>query len=112
MLTRPNVSEPFQIAAILVSSHELAHAFKGMKANQMPPVEKKSWSGMMQKSPAERGFSSHGIEWSACFCDVGGLRSLLTLNYLELDLIALCKRFETGSTDRAKMDKDVRATFA
>jgi hypothetical protein len=26
MLTSPNVSEPFQIAAILASSHELAHA--------------------------------------------------------------------------------------
>jgi len=49
---------------------------------------------------------------SACLRDVRGLRSFLTLNYLKFDLIALSERFETGSTDRAEMDKDVRATLS
>jgi hypothetical protein len=66
-----------------------------------------------KKKPRRAGLF---LEWnrgqSACLGDVSGLRSLLTLNYLELDLIALSERFETGSTDRAEMDKDVRATLA
>ena len=49
---------------------------------------------------------------SGCLRYVGCLWSLLTLNYLEFDLIALSERLETRSTDRAEMDKDVRATFA
>jgi hypothetical protein len=84
-----------------------------MKASQMPPGENKSCSAQMQESPAGRGFSWNGSDGrSACFCHVGGLRSLLTLNYLELDLIALSKRFEPGSANGAEMDKDVRATLA
>ena len=39
MLTSPNVSEPFQIAAIRTSNSESAPAAESMKANQMPPVE-------------------------------------------------------------------------
>ena len=49
---------------------------------------------------------------STRFRDIGGLRSLLTLNHLELDLIALSERLEARSTDRAEMDKDVRASLS
>ena len=84
-----------------------------MKANQMPPVENQSCDPQMQENPAGRGLSwNDNRRCSARFSDVGGLRSLLTLNYLEFNFIALSERFETGSTDRAEVYKDVRATLA
>jgi hypothetical protein len=67
----------------------------------------------MQKSPAKAGlFVSEWTDQSTCLGDVRGLRSFLTLNHLELDLIALSERLETRSTDRAEMDKDVRASLS
>ena len=65
------------------------------------------------KKPREAGlFVSEWIDRSTCLGDVGGLRSLLTLNYLEFDLIALSERLEARSTDRAEMDKDVWASLS
>ena len=65
------------------------------------------------KKPREAGlFVSEWINRSTCLGDVGGLRSLLALNYLEFDLIALSERLETRSTDCAEMDKDVRASLS
>ena len=83
-----------------------------MKANQMPPVEN-FLVGTDAKKPRQAGLF---LEWkqklSGCFRDVRGLRSLLTLNYFELHLVALSERFESRPTDRAEMDKDVRTTLA
>src|SRR5262245_38377876 len=42
--------------------------------------------------------------------DFGCLRSLLTLNDLELYSIALSKRLEAGSLDCAEVDEDIRTT--
>ena len=65
------------------------------------------------RKPREAGlFVSEWTNGSTCLGDVGGLRSFLTLNNLEFDLIALSERLETRSTDRAEMDKDVRASLA
>jgi hypothetical protein len=65
------------------------------------------------KKPREAGLLvSERINRSTCLGDVGGLRSFLALNYLEFDLIALSERLETRSTDRAEMDKDVRASLS
>jgi len=65
------------------------------------------------KKPREAGLSvSEWINRSTCLGDVGGLRSFLALNYFEFDLIALSERLETRSTDRAEMDKDVRASLS
>jgi hypothetical protein len=55
MLTSPNVSEPFQIAAIRASSPESAHASRCLRANQMPScnssivmpdAKKPRWAGL------------------------------------------------------------------
>ncbi len=102
----------------------------------MPPVDNKSRNSGRKKTPQCGAFPvldpsqvdsdasryrvsilsswrcSDLLEASACFRDVRRLRSLLTLNYFEFDLIALSERLETRSTDRADMDKDVRTTFA
>jgi hypothetical protein len=65
------------------------------------------------KKPREAGlFMSERTDRSTCLGDVGGLRSFLTLNHLELDLIALSERLEARSTDRAEMDKDVWAPLS
>ncbi len=65
------------------------------------------------RKPREAGlFVSEWTNGSTCLGDVGGLRSFLTLNNLEFDLIALSERLETRSTDRAEMDKDVRASLS
>jgi hypothetical protein len=65
----------------------------------------------MRKSPDKRGFfvSKTG---SADFSHVRSLRSFLSLYDLELDFVALGERLESGATDRAEMDKDVRATLS
>jgi hypothetical protein len=65
------------------------------------------------KKPRVAGlFVSSWMIRSTCLGDVGGLRAFLTLNDLEFDLIALSERLETRSTDRAEMDKDVRASLS
>ena len=65
------------------------------------------------KKPREAGlFVSEWINRSTCLGDVGGLRSFLTLNHLEFNLIALSERLEARSTDRAEMDEDVRASLS
>jgi len=75
----------------------------------------RNWGIVMPdaKKPREAGLSvSEWTNGSTCLGDVGGLRSFLTLNNLEFDLIALSERLETRSTDRAEMDKDVRASLS
>ena len=70
---------------------------------------------VMPDAKKPRGAGLLVSEWtngSTCLGDVGGLGSFLTLNHLEFDLIALSERLETRSTDRAVMDKDVRASLS
>jgi hypothetical protein len=95
-----------------LASSESAPAIESMKANQMPPVENFFDWLRCKKAPLDGAFSEWKRTLSGGFRHVCGLGSFLTLNYLELDLIALCERFETRPTDRAEMDKDVRATLA
>ena len=65
------------------------------------------------KKPREAGlFVGEGTDRSTCLGYVGGLRSFLTLNHLEFDLIALSERLEARSTDCAEMDKDVWASLS
>src|SRR6266436_6055197 len=111
MLTSPNVSEPFQIAAIRTSSPEFLPG-ECMKANQMPPVENFLAGHGCKKAPHDGALLELMRKPSGGFRDVRGLRSLLTLDYFELDLVALSERFESRPTDRAEMDKDVRTTLA
>src|ERR1700680_1727152 len=74
---------------------------------------KKIFVGADAKKPRQAGlFLKRRQKLSGCFRDVRGLRSLLTLNYFELHLVALSERFKSRPTDRAEMDKDVWATLA
>jgi len=83
-----------------------------MKANQMPPVENFLVGHGCKRAPLDGALLELMRKPSGGFRDVRGLRSLLALNYFELDLVALSERFESRPTDRAEMDKDVRATLA
>jgi chorismate mutase len=57
MLTRPNVSEPFQIAAIRKSPGWSELPIVCMEANQMPPVETNFVMPLdAKKAPYKRGF--------------------------------------------------------
>src|SRR5437763_10887432 len=117
MLTRPNVSEPFQIAAISYLLGILTHtqSMVCMEATHMPPVENHLCDAEVQeppalpdgfpglaeesrcgrtsldkkaKAPRGRGFFFRELR-SANLGYVCGLRSFLSLDDLELDLIAL-----------------------
>ena len=66
----------------------------------------------MQKSPARAGLCFRTLVKSARFRNVRGLRSFLSLDYLELDLVPFSERLETGSADCAEMDENVGPSLA
>src|SRR6266516_4960720 len=80
-----------------------------MKANQMPSVENQFCDASeCRKAPPKAGlFHVPLIKPSTHLGHISSLRSFLSLNDLEFDLIALGEGFETGSTDRAEVNKDV-----
>src|SRR5438045_95980 len=59
----------------------------------------------------QTGHATHGTKRSASLGDISGLRSLLPLDDLELDLVALGQRLESVSLDGAEVHEDVGAAL-
>src|SRR5258705_5562280 len=113
MLTRPNVRDPFQIAAIRVSPGWSELSTCAGKQIKCRPRESIFVRPGMQKSPAGAGlFLSRALNHSGDFRHVGSLWSFLALNNFELDLTPLGERLEAGSAYRAEMHEDIGPSLA
>jgi hypothetical protein len=64
----------------------------------------------MQKAPARAGAFMSGI--CSGFGYFGGLRTLLTLNDFELDLVAFLERAKSIALDCTEVHEDIRSTFS
>jgi hypothetical protein len=83
-----------------------------MEATHMPPVDNHFCDAPAnEKAPRWAGLFSMEDRLTD-FGDVCRLRSFLTLNHFEFYLIPLGERLETGSTDSAEMNKDIRTALA
>src|SRR5688572_20670504 len=88
-----------------------------MKARAGPPVEKNICDLMEMAGTEKARVSFPGLSvlaWSeggSGLRDVRCLGSLLSLNDLEFDAIALGQRLEAFGLDRAEVDEDVRTSF-
>jgi len=66
-----------------------------------------------KKAPLRTGlYQASANELSAGFGNVGGLRSFLSLNDLELHFIPLGERLEAAALYRAEMDEDIGSTLS
>ena len=93
IFTRPNETDPFQMAAIFFSVIRC----EDEKAIRVPPVLPAVAGDGDKKAPEFfRGFlrcvQSVGLSG---LCYIGGLRTFLSLDYFELNFVTLCERLET-----------------